>query len=131
MEKEKYIRENRIKEALQLRNMKQVELVEKSGIKKSSINNWLAQRWQPKQDAILKMARVLDVSEMWLAGYDVPMERPVEQIKTDELVKLIHLIRNNEEFKKLCISISKLNDNQFSTIKSMVNELIKLNPAED
>lgn len=127
---EKYVRENRIREALQLRNMKQVELVEKTGIKKSSINNWLAQRWQPKQDAILKMARVLDVSEMWLAGYDVPRERPVEQIKTDELVKLIHLLRKNEEFKKLCISISKLNDNQFNTIKSMVSELAKINPQD-
>ena len=126
----KYERKNRLAEALKIRGMKQVELVEKTGIKKSSINNWLAQRWQPKQDAVLKMARALDVSEMWLAGYDVPMERPVEQIKTDELVKLIHLLRKNEEFKELCISISKLNDNQFNTIESMVNELVKVNSQQ-
>ena len=125
-----YERKNRLAEALKIRGMKQVELVEKTGIKKSSINNWLAQRWQPKQDAVLKMARALDVSEMWLAGYDVPMERPVDQIKTDELVKLIHLLRKNEEFKELCISISKLNDNQFNTIESMVNELVKVNSQQ-
>lgn len=70
-----YERKNRLREALDIRGMKQVELVEKTGIKKSSINNWLAQRWQPKQDAILKMAKALDVSEMWLAGYDCAMER--------------------------------------------------------
>lgn len=122
---EENTRENRIREALKIRNMKQVELVEKTGIKKSSINNWLAQRWQPKQNAIMLMARALEVSELWLAGYDVPMERPVEQIKADELVLLIHRLRNNEELKALCMSLSNLNEAQISIIKSMVKEFSK------
>lgn len=124
---DKYERRNRIREALAIRNMKQVELCEKTGIKKSSINNWLGQRWQPKQEPIMKMAKVLDVSEMWLAGYDVPMERPVEQKKSDELVQLIHSIRKDEELKHLFISICNLTDEQRKTIKSMVTELSKLN----
>ena len=70
-----YERENRIEEALRIRNMRQVELCEKTGLSKSSINNWIKQRWQPKHNAIFLMARALDVSEMWLAGYDAPMER--------------------------------------------------------
>lgn len=124
---DKYERRNRIREALALRNMKQVELCEKTGIKKSSINNWLGQRWQPKQDAILKMAQALDVSEMWLAGYDVPVERPVEQKKSDELVQLITQIRKNEGLKHLFISICNLSDEQRKTIESMVIELSKVN----
>ena len=48
-----YERLNRIREALALRNMKQVELCEKTGIKKSSLNSWISQRWQPKQDAVM------------------------------------------------------------------------------
>lgn len=124
---DKYERRNRIREALAIRNMKQVELCEKTGIKKSSINNWLGQRWQPKQEPIMKMARVLDVSEMWLAGYDVPMERPVEQKKSDDLVQLIHSIRKDEGLKHLFISICNLTDEQRKTIKSMVTELSKLN----
>ena len=124
---DKYERRNRIREALAIRNMKQVELCEKTGIKKSSLNNWLGQRWQPKQEPIMKMAKVLDVSEMWLAGYDVPMERPVEQKKSDELVQLIHSIRKDEELKHLFISICNLTDEQRKTIKSMVTELSKLN----
>ena len=124
---DKYERRNRIREALALRNMKQVELCEKTGIKKSSINNWLGQRWQPKQDAILKMAQALDVSEMWLAGYDVPVERPVEQKKSDELVQLITQIRKNEGLKHLFISICNLTDEQRKTIESMVIELSKVN----
>lgn len=122
-----YERLNRIREALALRNMKQVELCEKTGIKKSSINNWLAQRWQPKQDAIMKMSKVLDVSEMWLAGYDVPMERPVEQKKSDELAQLIHSIRKDDDLKNLFLSICSLNDDQRKTIESLVNELSKIN----
>lgn len=118
---------NRIREALVLRNMKQVELCEKTGIKKSSINNWLAQRWQPKQDALMRMAKILDVSEMWLAGYDVPMERPIEQKKSDELVQLIHSIRTDKELKNLFLSICSLNDDQRDTIKSVVEELTKVN----
>ena len=122
-----YERLNRIREALQIRNMKQVELCEKSGIKKSSLNSWITQRWQPKQDAIMKMARALDVSEMWLAGYDVPMDRPVEQKKSDELAKLIHSIRSDEELKNLLLSICSLNSEQRKTIEGVVNELIKIN----
>ena len=124
---DKYERRNRLREALALRNMKQVELCEKTGIKKSSVNNWLAQRWQPKQEAIMKMARVLDVSEMWLAGYDVPPDRPIEQKKSDELVQLIHSIRTDEALKDLISSICTLNDEQRKTIASMVNELTKIN----
>lgn len=122
-----YERRNRIREALALRNMKQVELCEKTGIKKSSVNNWLAQRWQPKQNALMKMASVLDVSEMWLAGYDVPPDRPIEQKKSDELAQLIHSIRKDEELKDLITSICTLNDEQRKTIKSMVTELSKIN----
>ena len=122
-----YERLNRIREALQIRNMKQVELCEKTGIKKSSVNNWLAQRWQPKQEAIMKMARVLDVSEMWLAGYDVPIDRPIEQKKSDELAQLIHSIRTDNDLKSLLLSICSLNPEQRKTIEGVVNELIKIN----
>ncbi len=118
---------NRIREALQIRNMKQVELSEKTGIAKGTINNWLNNRYQPKQTPLMKMAKVLDVSELWLAGYDVPMERPEIQIKADELAQLISKIRENEALKHLFISICNLSDDQRKTIESLVNELSKVN----
>ena len=118
---------NRIREALQIRNMKQVELSEKTGIAKGTINNWLNNRYQPKQTPLVKMAKALDVSELWLAGYDVPMERPVAQKKSDELAQLIHSMRKDEELKNLFISICSLTGEQRKTIKSLVSELSKLN----
>lgn len=65
----------RMKIALKMSNMKQVELSRLTGIDKGSISNYLYGKYEPKSDAINKMATALNVSEMWLWGYDVPMER--------------------------------------------------------
>jgi transcriptional regulator with XRE-family HTH domain len=129
---------NRIAEALRIRNMKQVELAEKTGLSKASINSWLRHRWQPKQDALLKMAKALDVSEMWLAGYDVPMERPTEQKKADVLTDALLSMRNDmdisysvvrmsndEDFKDLVIDITKLNKSNIEVIKAYVSKLVE------
>lgn len=122
-----YEKKNRVAEALAIRGWKQVDLVERTGIAKTSINGWVKQNWQPKQKALMKMAKVLDVSEMWLAGYDVPMERPAAQKKNDELTQLIIEIKENEDLKDLFVSICSLTADQRTTIKSMVNELSKVN----
>ena len=122
-----YKRENRIAEALSIKGWKQVDLVERTGIAKASINAWVKQNWQPKQKSLMKMAQVLGVSEMWLAGYDVPMERPVAQVKNDELVQLINVIRKDNDLQRLFTSICNLTGDQRKTIESMVNELSKIN----
>jgi ribosome-binding protein aMBF1 (putative translation factor) len=126
----KYERKNRIAEALSLRNMKAVELSERTGISKSSLSSYISNRWQPKQEALYKMARVLEVSEMWLAGYDVQMERPVEQVRADELAQIVHRLRKDKNMKSLVSSICKLNDDQLSIVENMVNEFNKINHQE-
>lgn len=65
----------RIKEALELKGMKQSDLVEKTGIGKSSISTYISGSYEPKQRNIYKIAKALGVNEAWLMGYDVPMER--------------------------------------------------------
>lgn len=118
-----YERKNRIAEALNVRNMKPIELAEKSGISKSSLSSYMSQRWQPKQKPLYTMAQVLGVSEMWLAGYDVPMERSVEQINADELAQYVNLLRKNSRLMELMKNAAKLNENQLSVVENMVNEL--------
>lgn len=122
-----YERKNRVAEALAIRGWKQVDLVERTGIAKTSVNGWVKQNWQPKQKALMKMAKVLGVSEMWLAGYDVPMERPELQKRNDELTQLIIEIKEDDDLKDLFSSICSLTNDQRTTIKSMVNELSKVN----
>lgn len=66
---------DRIIEILELRGMKQSDLVNKTGIGKSSISTYISGAYEPKQKNIYKIAEALDVNETWLIGYDVPMER--------------------------------------------------------
>ena len=66
---------NRLRSALNLQNMKAIELSEKTGIPKSAISQYMSGYAKPKQDRIYLLARALNVSEAWLMGYDVPMER--------------------------------------------------------
>ncbi|HBA70092.1 MAG TPA: hypothetical protein DCZ40_12160 [Lachnospiraceae bacterium] len=73
----------RIKEALNLRNMKQADLVEKTGIGKSSISTYISGEYEPKQKNLYKIAQALEVSESWLMGLDVPMERVQSPSETD------------------------------------------------
>ena len=66
---------NRLKQALEMRNMKQADLVYLTGIGKSSISSYLSGDYEPKQKNLYRLAKALDVNEAWLMGYDVPMER--------------------------------------------------------
>ena len=124
---ENYEKRNRIREALAIRNMKQVELSEKTGIHKGTINNWLNNRYQPKQKAIMLMANALDVNEMWLAGYDTPMERPAERVKLDKLARSINVVRKDEKLTDLMINITQLNEQQRTILENMVSDWLKLN----
>lgn len=65
----------RIAHALSVRNMKQAELCERTRIPKSAVSQYISGAFEPKQDRIYLIARALNVSEAWLMGYDVPMER--------------------------------------------------------
>ncbi len=65
----------RMKQALQMRRMKQVELADKTGIDKGQISSYLSGKYKPKQENLSLIAAALDVSEYWLMGMDVSMER--------------------------------------------------------
>ena len=75
----------RMANALSIRGMKQVELSRLTGIDSGTINNYLSGKYEPKQDRLEKIADALDVSPVWLMGYDVPMER---EKKTPEKIEL-------------------------------------------
>lgn len=65
----------RLAMALNIRDMKQSELCKLAKVPKSSLSLYLSGAYEPKQDRIYSIAQVLNVSEAWLMGYDVPMER--------------------------------------------------------
>lgn len=72
---------NRLNKAITLRNIKPIELSEKTGIDKSKISSYMSGRYKAKQDGVYLLAQALNVSEVWLMGYDVPMESiPIKKI---------------------------------------------------
>ncbi|MCI8355153.1 MAG: helix-turn-helix domain-containing protein [Lachnospiraceae bacterium] len=66
---------DRIKEGMELRQLKQSDLVEKTGISKGALSSYISGRYVPKQNNIFLIAKALNVSESWLMGNDVPLER--------------------------------------------------------
>lgn len=65
----------RLKQAIKMRGMKQAELADKTGIDKGQISSYLSGKYKPKQENLSLLAAALDVSEYWLMGFDMPMER--------------------------------------------------------
>ena len=73
---------NRLNKAISLRNIKPIELAEKTGIDKSKISSYMSGRYKAKQDGVYLLAQALNVSEVWLMGYDAPMESiPIKNIE--------------------------------------------------
>lgn len=66
---------DRLRKALTLKGMRQSELCRITKIPKSAISQYLSGDFEPKQNRVYLIAKTLDVSEAWLMGYDVPMER--------------------------------------------------------
>lgn len=71
----------RLREAMYQAEKTQADLARETGISKATLSRYLSGQFEPKQNAVNKMAIALNVSEMWLWGCDVPMARPAETKK--------------------------------------------------
>ena len=74
---------DRIKTALLIIGMKQSDLCRLTKIPKSALSQYISGAYDPKQDRIYLISRALNVSEAWLMGLDVPMEREKENSPAD------------------------------------------------
>lgn len=66
---------DRLKFAMQNKNLNQSELSKLTGIGRNSISDYLKGKYEAKQDKIYILAKYLNVNEAWLMGYDVSKER--------------------------------------------------------
>ena len=86
----------RLRIALEIKNMKATELSELTGINKSTISQYLSKEYEPKRDRLELFAKTLNVNEAWLIGYDVPME--ISSLSNDSLIEEYEL--SPEELKE-------------------------------
>lgn len=75
---------DRLNQALTIRNMKPVDLANKSGLDKAAISQYLKGKYKAKQDNVYILARALNVNESWLMGFDAPMERIPDELRNDD-----------------------------------------------
>lgn len=73
----------RLNSILQKRNLSQADLSKMTGIRSSSISDWLNGKYEPKQDKIAIIADALNVSPVWLIGYDEPSTNQTEGYYVD------------------------------------------------
>lgn len=111
---------DRLREALNIRNMKASDLVDASGVPKSAVSFYLAGKSKPKADRLYIIAQTLNVSEAWLLGYDVPMERSLEAKKNDQLVTLVAKMRKDPEFFEVVSVLASLNTAEYASFKQLL-----------
>ena len=126
MDREKVVNlKDRLREALTARGMKAIELSEKTGIPKGAISYYLAGKSQPKSDRLFQISKALSVSEAWLLGYDVPMERSASQKKNDDLVQIIAKLRTDNKFFAIVSNLMNVPGEQYDSLATIVSALGK------
>lgn len=65
----------RLQELMHIKNINQADLCQRTGIPKSSMSMYLSGERSPRQNRLSQIAEKFNISEAWLMGYDVPMER--------------------------------------------------------
>lgn len=101
---------DRLRYALELRGKKAVDLVTDLKIPKSAISQYLSGKSQNMDSKRLySISKYLDVSEPWLMGYDVPMERKKkDSLYTEDSAQLANELRHNSAATKLLIDFLSL-----------------------
>lgn len=117
--------QDRIREAMRLVNKKQADLVRETGLNRGTISRYLSGEVEPRHEAVHKLAVALDVAEMWLFGYDVPMGRSSEQKKNDQLAQLIVKLRRDNSLLDVCLLLSELPADQRDSIEQLLKTLLK------
>ena len=87
---------DRLKKASEIRGISGAELSRRSGISKPQISEYLSGRYEAKQNKLHTLAVTLDVTEAWLMGLDVPMEREsLNKEKTEDEILAFALWGND------------------------------------
>ena len=87
----------RLRKAMNVKNIKQIELAEKTKIPKASINQYLSGYAEPKQDRIFILSQALNVDPVWLMGLDVPMEKKSQEDRLLEYAKRISALDQEKQ----------------------------------
>lgn len=119
---EKQELKDRLQKALDMNDKKPADLSKALNIPKSALSQYLSGRSKNMtSERMYAICKYLNVAEAWMMGFDVPMERPLEQKESDAITDITKRFQEDEEFRKLVSKISNLNPEQYENVKRTVD----------
>lgn len=115
---------DRLQEAMELRGLRAIDMVERTGIPKGTLSYYMSGKTEPKADRVYIIAKALDISEAWLLGFDVPMYRTDGQKKNDQLAELIVKMRTNNAYFNLVAMLADVDDERLDLVAKLVGGFI-------
>lgn len=110
----------RLKEIMNDRNLKQVDILEmtkpyciKYDVKmnKSDISQYVSGKVEPNQEKLFILAKALNVNEAWLMGFDVPLRKELSPVVAESDIELIE-------------KYSLLSDRDKTLVMNMINSML-------
>lgn len=124
----------RLKKAMNLRGLKQTDLVKKTGINKGALSCYLKGTYEPKQKNIHLLANALNVSEGWLMGFETSIE---SKIDIDKIIENVSNKTNIDKdyiykrYKSSIFSTGELELTEKNLENLLINDLIFFEELED
>lgn len=108
---------DRLKEIMDIRGLKQVDILRKAEpfckeynvkLQKSDLSQYVSGTVEPGQEKLAILGMALNVSEAWLLGYDVPMEK---HLKSDSqtIIEGINNDYSSESMQLISFHFNRLN----------------------
>ncbi len=138
-----YTTAQRLQEIMLKRNLKQVDIIRLAGpyckkyrvnLGRNDLSQYISGKVLPRQNKLYILGLALNVSEAWLMGYDVPIERintatDITESLTNEEKQLMHKFRilNSSGKEKAAEYISDLLENpKYTATENKINTHIEL-----
>lgn len=113
----------RLQFAMDKRKIKQIDLARVADVNQGALSRYLKGSYEPKSATIYKLALALDVSDMWLEGYDVPMERSQKQKEIDFKNNLYKKIAKDMDLLKTISQYYNLPEEKQKIIRDLVDQM--------
>ena len=114
----------RIKHIMAIKDINQAELVRRTGLRASSISDWLTGKYTPKQDKIDIMAAALGVSPAWL----MYGKEEVEPYYTDpETARMAQEAAKDPDFRLFLDAKRDLSPEDMKIVLDLVRRLLDRN----
>ncbi len=117
---------NRIKELRKQNNLNQFELAKICNTTNSNISGWENNKWQPDNDALIKMAEYFNVTVDYIIGRNQQPQWTDEEKALGVGRHKTHLSEDEFEWLELRSEILRIHgENYLNTLKTMLNALTK------